>query len=517
MAAKILFKDFLTADQSAAGGEKKVNVEVEADLIKRVGNFKPEKNYDQIIQGHGRYLLPGFIDLHSHADLMNYSEEGLKAKIRQGVTTEVCGQCGLGPAPISEEIKMGWQKHMIIRNPLSNLPWESTAEYFSHLTAEGLENNILYFQPHGLLRYYLKQGSKEKMSEDELKKLEHIMQKSFRDGAAGVSLGLCYFPAVYSDYQELKTVFKSAAAAERLVAVHLKSEGSKILESLAEIIELKEATGARVNISHLKVIGEENEYKLEQLLAEIEKHNLSFDSYPYNFGSTSLKIIIPPDFLEDDGVEILKDQNRRKQLKKLFESGENPYDNWENLPYLLGWDQIMISALSSSKNEDILGLSLQKIAQKWEMDPAAACFKLLLEEDDILMQDYYMREEIIEKILKDNNGAIGTDSLFSKQNPHPRTASSYSKLLKKYVFKDKILSLADAVYKTSQRPAEILGLKDRGQIAAGKKADLLIFSREELMQDNKSSGFQGVMINGSWKVKDSKYLKEVRSGQIIKF
>jgi N-acyl-D-amino-acid deacylase len=151
------------------------------------------------------------------------------------------------------------------------------------------------------------------------------------------------------------------------------------------------------------------------------------------------------------------------------------------------------------------------------MDPAAACFKLLLEEDDILMQDYYMRGEIIEKILKDNNGAIGTDSLFSKQNPHPRTASSYSKLLKKYVFKDKILSLADAVYKTSQRPAEILGLKDRGQIAAGKKADLLIFSREELMQDNKSSGFQGVMINGSWKVKDSKYLKEVRSGQIIKF
>ncbi len=513
----ILFKDFIIVDGSTEGEEKKVNIEVEADLIKRVGDFKADKNYDQVVKGDGRYLFPGFIDLHSHADLMNYSSEGLNAKIMQGVTTEVCGQCGLGPAPVREEIKKDWQKHMIIRNPLSSLPWESIAEYFAHLTGNGLENNFIYFQPHGLLRYYLKKGSKDKMNRDELKNLQYIMQKSFKEGAAGVSFGLCYFPAVYSDYEELKTVFKSAAEADRLISVHLKSEGSKILESLNEIIELKEATGAGVNISHLKVIGEENAFKLDQILAKIENHNLSFDSYPYNFGSTSLKIIIPPDFLEDDGVDVLKDPNRRNQIKKLYMSGKNPYDNWENLPYLLGWNQIVISSLSSNKNKDILGLSLQQIAEKWEMDPADACFKLLLEENNILMQDYYMREELIEKIIKNSNGAVGTDSLFSKENRHPRTHSCYPKLFKKYVFDDEILTLREAVIKVSTKPAEILGLKDRGEITAGKKADLLIFSKEELMQNDQKSGIQSVMINGSWKVKDYKYLKDSSPGQVITF
>jgi len=516
MARKILFKDFLIVNPETKK-DKKVNVEVEADLIKKVGNFEADQDYDQIIKGNGRYLLPGFIDLHSHADLMNYAEEGLRVKIKQGVTTEVCGNCGLGPAPLRAEIKKGWQKHMLIRNPLSKLPWNSTAEYFNHLANNGLDNNLIYFQPHGLLRYYLKEGSKEKMSGAELKKLKKIIKKSFEEGAAGISLGLCYFPAVYSDYEELKCLFESAAEEDRLISVHLKSEGEKILESLNEIIELKETAGTRVNISHLKVIGEENEYKLEKILAKIEKNNLSFDSYPYNFGSTSLEIIIPPDFLEDDGVGILKNKKKREKLKELFKSGENPYDNWENLPYLLGWDQIYISSLNNIKKQALLGLSLQQIAEKWDMEAADACFKLLLEEDNILMQDYYMREEVIEKIIKSKIGAVGTDSLFSRQNPHPRTHSTYTKLLKKYVFKEQIISLAEAVYKASKRPAEILGLEDRGEIAAGKKADLLIFSAEELLANNEKSGIQAVMINGSWKLKNSEYLKELRPGRIIKF
>ena len=516
MASKILFKDFLIVNQGIEK-DKKVNIEVESELIKRVGNFNVDNNYDQIIQGNGRYILPGFIDLHSHADLMNYADEGLSVKINQGVTTEVCGQCGLGAAPLKDDIKKGWQKHMLIRNPLCNLPWNSTAEYFDHLTNNGLDNNLVYFIPHGLLRYYLKQGSKEKMSKAELRNLKKIIKKSFKEGAAGISLGLCYFPAVYSDYEELKCLFESAAEYNRLISVHLKSEGAKILESLAEIIELKKATGARVNISHLKVVGEENEYKLEKILAEIEKNNLSFDSYPYNFGSTSLEIIIPPDFLEDNGVGILKEQIQREKIKRMFKSGENPYDNWENLPYLLGWDQITISALSSHKNRSMPRLSLQQLAEKWDMEAADACFKLLLADDNILMQDYYMRNEVIGKIIKNKSGAIGTDSLFSKQNPHPRTDSTYTKLLKKYVFEEQQISLADAVYKATKRPAEILGLNDRGEIAAGKKADLLIFSPQKLLQDNKNSGIQGVMINGSWKIKNSKYLKDQRPGEIIKF
>lgn len=516
MTAKKLFKDFILLDGSREAAPEIVDIQTDSDSIVKVGNFRKTKNYEEIIDGKKeKYIFPGFIDLHSHADLMNFSAEGLEAKIRQGITAEVTGQCGLGAAPVKPEIKEGWQKHMIIRNPLSELPWNSVAEYFSYLNKKGLDSNLLYFLPHGLLRYYIKKGNKSAMDAEELSKYQELIKKSFNQGAAGLSLGLCYFPAVYSNFKELKTIFKLAGRYNKLISVHLKSEGSKIIESLAEIIKLREGTESRVNISHLKIIGKENEYKLEKLLNMIEENDLTFDSYPYNFGSTSLEIIIPPDFIEDSGLDILNDSAARNKLKRIYKNGENHYDNWDNLPYLLGWENIYLSHLDNSQYSELIGLSLADIAAKWEMEAADAAFKLLIEEENILMQDYYMQENIIKTILTHEKGSIGTDSLFSKSNPHPRTYSTYTKILKKYVFGEAIFSLAEAVNKFTKKPAELLGLKNRGEISPGKKADLVIFSKKDLLAD-KNNGISGVLINGSWKLKDGDYYKSVKPGKIIK-
>jgi N-acyl-D-aspartate/D-glutamate deacylase len=516
MPGKKLFKNFIMLDGSREAEAEIVNLELDSEKINRVGSFKSGDNYEEIIDGgKEKYLFPGFIDLHSHGDLMNFAAAGLEAKISQGVTTEVTGQCGLGAAPLRQNIKNDWQKHMIIRNPLSELPWNSVAEYFSYLNKAGLDNNLLYFLPHGLLRYYIKKGKKTEMNKKELIEYQKIIEKSLREGASGVSLGLCYFPAVYSNFKELKILFEVAGSCDKLISVHLKSEGTKILESLAEIIKLREGSKSRVNISHLKIIGRENEYKLEQLLKMIEDNGLTFDSYPYNFGSTSLEIIIPPDFLEDSGLDILNNPEIRKKLKKIYNNGENPYDNWDNLPYLLGWENIYLSALSSNKRSNLIGLSLAEIAEKWEMEAADAAFKLLVEEENILMQDYYMQESILKTILRHQSGSIGTDSLFSKSNPHPRTYQTYPKILKKYVFEEKILSLAEALNKFTKKPAQVLGLKNRGEIAPGKKADLVIFSKKDLL-NGENNGISGVLINGSWKLKNGEYIGSAKPGQIIK-
>lgn len=519
MSQKILLKNFKLVDGSSDSEVKRLNLEIEADQIKKVGDFKPAEDYQQIIEAETEeeYILPGFIDMHSHADLMNFSEEGLKAKISQGVTTEVSGQCGLGAAPINDQIRGKWRQHMIIRNPLEDLNWNSVDQYFQKLESVGLENNLIYFVPHGLLRYYLKKDSKEKMNKKELKKLEEIILQSFQAGAAGISFGLCYFPAVYADYEELKTIFAAAAAEDKLISVHLKSEGSKIIESLEEIIKLKKETAARVNISHLKIIGIENEYKIEQVFKLIKENGLSFDSYPYNFGSTTLAVIIPPAFLKGEGLDVLKDKKVRTEIKKLYKEGSNPYPNWDNLPYLLGWDNIYLSGLKSEKYKRFNGLSLEKIAAALDLDPADTAFKFLLEEKDFLMQDYYMKEDLIEKILKNKAGNIGTDSLFIEANPHPRTSGTYPKILKKYVFGKKLITLSEAAAKFSKNPAQTLPLRDRGEIKAGKKADLVIFSKADLLADNDKNGIKSVMINGQWKLKNYNYLKEIKAGQVIKF
>lgn len=516
MAARTLLKNFIIVNGQRDTKPFSGDILIEEDKIIKVGQLKGIDPTTKIIQGNERYIFPGFIDMHSHGDLMNFASEGLSSKIKQGITTEVTGQCGVGAAPLKEDLKSGWQQHMIIRNPLSKITWNSVVEYFSYLENKGLDNNLVYFLPHGLLRYNIKQGSKEPMNPKELEELKDLIKKSFAEGAAGLSLGLCYFPAVYADFKELRTLFELADQYNKLISVHLRSEATGILDSLDEIIKLAEGTNCRINISHLKVIGKSNEDKLDKLLKKINDYSFTFDSYPYRFGNTTLEIIIPPEFIGERGLDALKDNIVRDQIKEIYQTGEYKNKSWDNLPYLLGWDNIYVTDLNNKENEDIRGLSIKAIAEKWGVEPADAAFDLILEEDgSILMQDYFMEENLIEKILRDQNGSIGTDSLFSRTNQHLRTSSSYPKILKKYVFERKTITLSEAIIKFSKKPAEILKLKDQGEIAPGKKADLVIFSKDELLND-RGNGIKTVIINGQQKLNEGIYHQSNKPGQILK-
>jgi|GEM_PF-3484418 len=515
MSARILLKNFIIVDGQRDSESFQGDILIEGDRIIKVGQLQADQPSTRIIQGDNSYIFPGFIDIHSHGDLMNFAPEGLSKKVKQGITTEVAGQCGLGTAPIKEGVKSGWHQHMIIRNPLPKIPWNSVAEYFSQLQQRGLDNNLAYFLPHGLLRYNIRKGSKEPMNAEEFEEFRDLAIKSFEEGAIGLSLGLCYFPAVYADSRELKTLFKLADKYNKIISVHLRSEATGILDSLDEIINLAEGTNCRINISHLKVIGRSNEAKLDKLLEKIANNSFTFDSYPYTFGNTSLEIIIPPEFIDEQGLDALKDNQVREELKEIYQTGAYENISWDNLPYLLGWDNIYITGLNSGDRGDISGLSIKAIGDRLGKEPADAAFDLLLEEDgSILMQDYFMEESVVKKILSNQNGSIGTDSLFSKTNQHPRTSSAYPRILKKYVFENQTITLAEAINKFSQKSAEKLGLKDRGEIAPGMKADLVIFSKDELL-NGRGNGIQSVLINGKFKQEEGIYHPDRKPGEII--
>ncbi len=513
MAAKTLFKNFIIITGQQNAEPYKGDLLIADDRIIKIGQIGADLPGVRVIQGNQRFIFPGFIDLHSHGDLMNFASEGLSSKLKQGITTEVVGQCGVGLAPIREELKTSWQNHMIIRNPLSEIPWNTVAEYFKKLQQVGLDNNLIYFLPHGLLRYNIKRESRESMNPRELEELKALTVRSFKEGAAGLSLGLCYYPARYADSRELKTIFELADQYNRPISIHLRSEATGILEALDEIIRLAEGTRVRVNISHLKVIGSSNEARLAQLLEKIDDNGFSFDSYPYSYGNTTLEIIIPPDFIREKGLDSLKDKKIRDEIKEIYKTGNYHNQSWDNLPYLLGWENIY---LSSHNNQDITGLSIQEISKILCKDPADTAFDLLLDSGgQALMQDYFMREEVIEKILKNKNASIGTDSLFSRTNQHLRTSSTYPKILKEYVFKKKLLTLNEAIYKFSRKPAEILELKDRGQLESDRKADLVIFSKDELLAGT-GNGIQSVMVNGRFKLEDGIYHSRKKPGEILK-
>lgn len=513
MGERVLLQDFRIVD-GRGGPIAQGDVEVEGETIARVGDFPKRETYREVVEGNGRYLFPGFIDIHSHGDLMNFKKRGLKPKIMQGVTTEVTGQCGLGPAPIDEKRKKGWRRRLFLKDPLEEWPWDSVGSFFHALESHGLESNFIYFLPHGLLRYGIKGSSPSLMSEEEICLMRDKIEESFTQGALGASLGLCYFPAMFSSSKELRALFEEAASYQRPISIHLRSEGRGLLESLQEICNLSKGLSCKLHISHLKVIGEGNASQMDEVFTILKRESMTFDHYPYNYGNLPLSVILPPEVYKKEGLEGLRDPKIREELKEAYSKGGGSFSSsWDNLPYLLGWDKIKISSLKSDRKE-FMGSSIEDVAKKLGLSPWDLSFQLLLEEEgEAMIHDVYMREEMVEKILAHEGGSISTDSLFG-ETMHPRTFFSYPKVLKEHVFKKGILSLPTAIYKMTSWPAQILGLKDRGEVAPGRVADLVIFSPSDLCEEERRTGIQSVMINGRWKVKEGVYL-ETTPGRIL--
>ncbi len=511
---KILFKNFklVRGDGSEV---KRGDIEVKGDTIYRVGKIEVDSSHSRVYEGGDQFLTPGFIDIHSHSDLLNFVNNGLKPKLKQGVTTETAGLCGIGPAPIQKKIREDWRKYFFLRDPLDRWKWETVEDFFAALKKTGLENNFMYFLPHGLLRYCIKGEDPDSMDESELKTLKEVSERAISQGCRGLSLGLNYFPAKFSSGRELEVVCREAARYDLPISVHLRSEGDAIIKSLREIDDIRKNIGnkCKMHISHLKIIGSKNATKIEKVLEFIDSRDFTFDCYPYIFGYTTLDTLLPPGIAAEDADKILNDQKTLQDLKLIYEEGdiEEKYC-WDNLPYLLGWNNIIIVSLNGNNN-DMCGSSIQKIASQKNTPPHKMVIKLLRDYNNIIIKDYYMKAEHIKKIISNSNSCIATDALFNRTKMHYRTKNTFPWVLKQNVFESEIMKIEEAINKFTGFPAEIMGLKDRGLLKEGYKADLTLFTRSDIISEQHSN-IRGVMVNGDWKIKNSEYL-EGKPGKVL--
>ncbi len=527
MSRKALIKNGIIIDGS--GREPyQADLIIQDDKISEIGICKEKENYfDLVIDAADNYVTPGFIDVHSHTDLMNLIDGGNKPKIMQGVTTEVIGQCGLGVAPLPGEKRSSFREQLIIGNPDVNWDWESTGEYLRSLKRIGLESNLIPFTGHGVLRYAVKGDRSEPMNNKELNQLESYLEESFAAGIFGVSLGLVYFPAVFATEEELKRVIKMVSKYSGILAVHLRSEGDELVEALEEMISLTSDTDLRLHISHLKAVGKKNWPRIDEAFKLIEENHLTFDHYPYLAGSTTLMAIFPPFVFAEQGItdtiNNLKDHDLRQKVKRVFSGAELLEKGmaWDNIPLLVGWEKIKVIDLKTQKNREFLGLSLKEIGEKRGVSPADAAMDLIIEEKgNVRMIDFLLADDILKKIMKHPRGMFGTDTLFGGV-PHPRGYGTYPRVISDYVFGNKVLSLAEAVARMTGKPAEMLGLKDRGRILPDYKADLVIFNKDfkDLATYDEPecypTGLEYVLINGHLKIKKGLYQKG-RYGEIIK-
>ncbi|PWL54661.1 D-aminoacylase [Clostridium cadaveris] len=525
---KKLIKNGLVVDGSGHKGFK-ADVLIDGDKIEKIGDIC-ECSDMEIIDAKGLVVAPGFIDTHSHSDLQILVDPKVMPKVMQGITTEVLGQDGISMAPLPKEFVSPWRKNLAgLDGDTDNIDWnyETTENYLKMIENVKPGLNECYLVPHGNIRMEAMGLENRLPNEEDLEKMRQITRREMEAGAVGLSTGLIYMPCAYSESKEIIEMCKIVAEYDGIFVIHQRSEADTILDSMEEVIKIGRESGVKIHYSHFKVCGKKNWDKIDKVVellekAEAEGIKVSFDQYPYVAGSTMLGVILPP-WVHDGGTNKVLERLADKELRrKMVYDIEHGIHGWDNFVEFAGLDQIFVTSVKTEKNKDAIGLSLTELGKLRGKDPYEATFDLLYEEENAVgMVDFYGTEEHVQLFMKRPEMNACTDGLLGGK-PHPRVFGAFPRILGKYVREDKALSLEEAVYKMTKKPATTFNMTGRGEIKEGNYADICIFNPETVIDKGTFTkpiqypeGIEYVIINGKVTVENGKHT-ENRSGVVLR-
>lgn len=471
---------------------------------------------DLIIDGTGLVTSPGFIDVHSHNDLVPFMSESIQSlKLFQGVTTELVGQCGLGAAPCSETINPGWKNYIrgVVGDSVNSLEFPDFQSYISVASSKGLANNYAALISHGAIRTSVMSFEGRSATEIEVEEMSKILEIAMNAGAFGLSLGLQYMPGIFSGKDELVSLCKIVAQNDGIVMVHLRNHDITILEALDEMIDIAKLSEVRLHISHLRSYASETLGCRGKILCERVNSarskgiDLTFDQHVYLSGSTLLTQLLPPWITSGGAAKMIERLNNPLLVEKLRSELENPtihYAGWDNYSYMTGFENILITSVHLESNKEYIGQTIGEIAIALGIAPFDFFVRLLKVEGSgvgIVTLNVFSEEDL-EVLLKHSHAMIGSDSIPAGR-PHPRLFGNYPLFIGKFVREKKLLTLEEAIRKATSLPAETLGLKNRGILAKGMAADIVLFDFAKIdgYQDYHNptkapKGIQHVIVNG---------------------
>lgn len=463
------------------------------------------------IDGTGKTLCPGFIDMHSHTDLEFFKDKTPDAKVRQGITTELLGQDGLGTAPVSaahRPLLSGLVAGLLGQWPDEKWRWESFAEYLAMLRSRGLPNNVSVLASHGPLRIAAMGMVDRAAKADELRQMQRGLELCLADGAAGFSTGLIYPPCSYCATEELVELNRVMSGHGGPFVVHQRDEGYGLVKSFAEVSHIAKEAGVPLHVSHLQAYGQRNWPLMDTVLAEADRLlaegvTVTWDRYPYLAGSTVLTAVLPAWTLSqgtDALIKNLSDPAYRSRVKAEYSKG---LDVWHNRSISVGWSKVVVSAVNLEHNKWMEGKSCQDIADAIGADPLDFIMDVLAEEQlAVTMISHYGSEEVLQRVLGHPQGTVGSDGIFGGR-PHPRLYGTFPRFLRHFTGEKGPFTREKAVQKITGFPAGILGLKDRGLIRQGYHADLVLLNWQELEDratyddpHQYSVGVEHVLVNG---------------------
>jgi len=490
-------------------------------------------NARRTIDAGGLTVCPGFIDPHSHDDAYLLINPQCDEKVRQGVTTDIIGNCGYSLAPLTDAHRDDFRRASAIMggSNLSDDFWKLSSfdEFLIMLEKTALGINVVPLVGHGTIRTAVLGFENRSPSESELAQMKQLTADAMQAGAFGLSSGLIYVPANYAATDEITALAKVAARFNGIYTTHMRSEGDQQMAAIEETLKIAREAGIAAHISHHKIAGRSNWGQSKDTLklfadARAKGQLVTCDQYPYPAGSTFLAAALPPSF-QAQGPQIfaekLKEPAVRQAVMDEIENGSGA--PWENLIKSAGFENIIISVAPG--HEHYIGKSIAQIAEMENKNPYDVFFDLLIEgQMEVAMVIFMMNEADIVRIMQDPVTMIGTDGIpgFGSGKVHPRMVGTFPRVLGRYVREQGVVSLQEAIRKMTSLPAQTFGLYKKGILREGLDADIVVFDPQSII-DNATfenpalppEGISHVIVNGELAVEHGQ-ITGATSGQVLR-
>ena len=499
----LLIKDGRMVDgtgQTSPTASGRASLGVAGDTVTVIRGDTSSVEADRVIDATNYVVCPGFIDMHSHSDLMLLVEPRHDAKLRQGVTTEALGMDGLSYAPTSPANLKHLLTYLAALNgtPPSGVRW-STVKEFLDLFDQRVACNVIYFAPHTAIRVEAMGWEDRLPTESELARMQELARQAMRDGAFGFTTGLTYPPGAYSDTNELVAMCRAVRDLGGIYMTHVRYNlGDQLLDPFREALDLGRLGEVPVHISHYHSPVDGMGERMVALVDEGRNSgvDVTFDQYPYAAGSTLLHSLLPY-WVHAGGPGALLQRIRDRRVRD--EIGDSIYPMWG-----LTLDCYIFSHIGSAKNREWEGRSMVDLAQSQGKKMVDAVCDLLIEENlDVAFVARTGNPDNIRTIFRHPAQMVGSDGVLTGTMPNPRSYGTFPYVLGQFVREEGLLRLEEAVRKMTSIPAQRLGLPDRGILRDGMKADVVMFDPDRVgplatLEDPKRypEGIDYVIVNG---------------------
>lgn len=501
------------------------DVAVSGDRIVQVGRVSAGGAME--IDARGMAVAPGFVDIHSHADLSLLVNPAAESRVRQGVTLEVVGQDGSSVGPwgdaafesVRDRYRRSWDVEIDFRD---------LGGFLDRIDRERPAVSVATMVGHGTIRGHVLGGGDRPATPSELDRMRSLVRDALAQGAVGLSTGLEYTPGSFANREELAALAGELRGGPYPYASHMRNEDDRLLAALEEALAVGRAAGVPVQVSHLKAQGKRNYWKADAALAAIEAARASgvdvhFDRYPYTAYATSLSNLFPASARSGGSarmLERLEDPSQGPALERACR---------EKVALLGSWDAVQVAG-ARGVSARAQGRRVGELAQELGEDPYDVVVRLLRESGgSVGMIGFGMSEENTERLLAHPLGMVCSDGgayapygPLSASAPHPRGYGSFPRVLGRYVRERQALTLEAAVHKMTGLPAAKLALADRGAIRPGAVADLVVFDPDRIgdratfeQPHQYPTGVRHVVVGGVHTIRDGEQTGQ-RGGRAVR-